>query len=109
MFTNPMKPTLFHDLIADTIEVCGGSCQLVRYLIGCVVQALLPHIIDLLHASMPWLDIKLKSGMKCAAMFLQLPLSICYVYRVIQEFIAVVSIKAIMVLLCSWYSLIPAM
>ena len=30
--TNPKKPTLFHDLIADTVEVCGGSRQLIRIL-----------------------------------------------------------------------------
>ena len=35
--TNPRRSTLIHDLIADMIEVCGGSRQLIRILnrLGC--------------------------------------------------------------------------
>ena len=38
--TNPRKPTLIHDLIADMIEVCGGSLQLIRILnrLGCATS-----------------------------------------------------------------------
>lgn len=32
--TNPAQPTLIHDLIADAVEMCGGSRQLLRIL-GC--------------------------------------------------------------------------
>ena len=35
--TNPRRPTLIHDLIADMIEVCGGSRQLIKIFnrLGC--------------------------------------------------------------------------
>ena len=38
--TNPRKPTLIHDLIADMIEICGGSRQLIRILnrLGCATS-----------------------------------------------------------------------
>ena len=36
--TNPKKPTPIHDLIADVVEVCGGSRLLISILnrLGCV-------------------------------------------------------------------------
>ena len=39
--TNPKKPTPLHDIIADTIEVCGGSRQLIRIFnrLGCCSSA----------------------------------------------------------------------
>ena len=39
--TNPKSPTLIHDVIADIIEVCGGSRQLIRILnrLGCCSSA----------------------------------------------------------------------
>ena len=35
--TNPSQPTMMHDLLADTVEMCGGSRQLLRILnrLGC--------------------------------------------------------------------------
>ena len=35
--TNPAQPTLMHDLLADAVEMCGGSRQLLRILnrLGC--------------------------------------------------------------------------
>ena len=35
--TNPSQPTLFHNLMADVVEVCGGSCELLQILnrLGC--------------------------------------------------------------------------
>ena len=35
--TNPQQPTSFHNLLADVVEVCGGSRQLIRILnrLGC--------------------------------------------------------------------------
>ena len=39
--TNPKNPTPIHDVIADVTEVCGGSCQLIRFLnrLGCCSSA----------------------------------------------------------------------
>ena len=35
--TNPTQPLLIHDLLADAVEICGGSRQLLRILnrLGC--------------------------------------------------------------------------
>ena len=30
--TNPSQPTQFHILISDVVEVCGGSCMLLKIL-----------------------------------------------------------------------------
>ena len=36
--TNKKQPTFFHHLLSDVVEVCSGSCQLMRILnrLGCV-------------------------------------------------------------------------
>ena len=32
IYTDPSQPTVMHDLIPDAVEMCGGSCQLLRIL-----------------------------------------------------------------------------